>query len=256
MRTVLILPTYNERDNLDRMVGTLLGLYPEADILIADDNSPDGTGEIADGLACRHPHRVCVLHRKAKDGLGRAYVDAFNHVLKMGYEAVVQMDADFSHDPAQVGDLLARLEDHDLVLGTRYLGGIRVINWGLRRLMLSVFATRYVRIITGMKFSDATGGFKAWRGTALTQIDLPTTRAMGYLFQIETTFRAYRQGLRIAEVPIVFYERRAGTSKMQWRIIAEAVLGVILLRLGSIGVPIRRPVAAPGRPLEHPGPRT
>jgi len=243
VKTVVVLPTYNERDNLERMVSTLLGQCPSVDLLIADDNSPDGTGEIADRLAASHENRVHVLHRRAKEGLGRAYVDAFRHALSMDYEAVVQMDTDFSHDPAQVGELLAKLDSADLVLGTRYLNGIRVINWGLRRLMLSIFATKYVQIITGLPYSDTTGGFKAWRASALKVINLDSTRALGYLFQIETTYRAHRLGLRIAEVPIVFYERKAGTSKMNWRIIGEAVLGVLLLRFASV-----RAVGSPSVP--------
>ena len=231
LKTVVVLPTYNERDNVEIMVALLARLYPSIDILIADDDSPDGTGAIADRLAAERPGRIHVLHRTAKEGLGRAYVDAFRRALSMGYEAIVQMDADFSHDPAQVGELLAKLEEADLVLGTRYLSGIRVINWGLSRLMLSIFATRYVRLLTGLPFSDTTGGFKAWRAAALELVDLESTRALGYLFQIETTYRAYRLGLRIAETPIVFSERRAGESKMNWRIIGEAVWGVFLLRL-------------------------
>jgi len=235
MKTVIVLPTYNERENVQRMVTTLLGIYPSVDILIVDDNSPDGTGEVADDVAANCGGRVHVLHRERKEGLGRAYVDGFRRSIEMGYETIVQMDADFSHDPAQVGDLLAKLTDADVVLGTRYLGGIRVINWGLRRLMLSIFATKYVQLVTGLPYTDATGGFKAWRASALKRIELESTRALGYLFQIETTYRAHRQGLRIVEVPIVFYERRSGASKMDWRIIGEAIFGVVLLRFRSTG---------------------
>lgn len=231
MRTVVVTPTYNERENLEEFVARLRESAPGAHLLVVDDNSPDGTGELADELSRRHPGEIAVLHRARKEGLGRAYVAGFRHALAGPYDVIVQMDADLSHDPRYVPSMLERIERADLVLGSRYVRGIAVVHWDFKRLILSKMATRYVQLVTGMPFTDATGGFKCWRRQALEAIDLDGLFSNGYLFQIETTYKAWRRGLRIVEVPIIFYERNLGRSKMDMRIILEAVWGVLRLRL-------------------------
>lgn len=231
MRTVVVTPTYNERENLGEFVARLRESAPGAHLLVVDDNSPDGTGELADELSRRYPGEIAVLHRARKEGLGRAYVAGFRHALAGPYDVIVQMDADLSHDPHYVPSMLERIERADLVLGSRYVRGIAVVHWDFKRLILSKMATRYVQLVTGMPFTDATGGFKCWRREALEAIDLDGLFSNGYLFQIETTYKAWRRGLRIVEVPIIFYERNLGRSKMDMRIILEAVWGVLRLRL-------------------------
>lgn len=231
MRTVIVVPTYNESANLGEMVQRVRACAPEADILIVDDNSPDGTGAIADGLSAAWPGSVSVLHRESKQGLGPAYIAGFRWALERGYEAIVQMDADLSHDPSFIPKLLARLEQCDLVLGSRYVHGIAVVNWDFRRLLLSKLASAYVRFVTRMPFHDLTSGFKCWRRAALEAIPFDRAFAIGYLFLAETTYQAFRAGFRIQEEPIIFYERALGRSKMNWRIIVEALLGVIRMRL-------------------------
>jgi dolichol-phosphate mannosyltransferase len=222
--TLIIVPTYNERDNLPRIAERLLALPVSVDILVVDDNSPDGTGAIADGIAERDP-RLHVLHRKEKNGLGRAYLAGFEWALGRRYEFVFEMDADFSHNPADIPVFLekARQDNCDLVLGSRYAHGIRVINWPLSRLLLSLGAGMYVRAITGMPFTDPTGGFKCFRRRALEAIDLHRVQSNGYSFQVELTHRIWRQGLRIGEVPIIFTDRFVGTSKMSRAIVREAL---------------------------------
>jgi dolichol-phosphate mannosyltransferase len=231
MRAVVVTPTYNERENLEEFVARLRQSAPGVDLLVVDDNSPDGTGELADELSRRHPGEIAVLHRPRKQGLGRAYVAGFRKALAEAYDVIAQMDADLSHDPRYLPSMLERIETADLVLGSRYVRGIAVVNWDFKRLLLSKMATRYVQLVTGMPFTDATGGFKCWRREALEAIDLDRLFANGYLFQIETTYMAWRRGLRIAEVPIIFYERNLGRSKMDLRIISEAIWGVLRLRL-------------------------
>lgn len=237
----LVLPTYNEAENLERIVTAALPRLAEgaaghplaADghrILIVDDSSPDGTGEIADALAGRHPE-VEVLHRPAKEGLGRAYLAGFAHALDAGAGLVMEMDADFSHDPADVPRLIAASRDADVVLGSRYVEGGGVADWGLLRRLLSRGGSCYARMVLGVGVRDLTGGFKCFRAAALEQLGLGAVRTDGYGFQIELTFRAVRAGLRVKEVPIVFRERRAGTSKMTARIALEAVWKVPALRL-------------------------
>ena len=222
---LVIVPTYNERDNLPPLVARLRSLPVKLDVLVVDDNSPDGTGRVADELAAKHPE-VHVLHRQGKNGLGRAYCDGFAWALERGHEFVLEMDGDFSHNPADVPALLKAAESADLVLGSRYCDGIRVINWPLSRLMLSMSAGLYVRLVTGMPFSDPTGGFKCFRGRALEAIDLAAVRSNGYSFQIELTHKIWRQGLKVAEVPIIFTDRFQGSSKMSRAIVYEAVLMV------------------------------
>lgn len=221
--TLIIVPTYNERENLPDLVRRLMAQTVPLEILVVDDNSPDGTGQIADTIASQNPH-VHVLHRTVKDGLGRAYVAGFQWALKRDYRFIFEMDADFSHNPADVPRFLqaARDKKADLVLGSRYSGGIRVINWPLGRLLLSLWGGFYTRMITGMPFSDPTGGFKCFRREALQAIDVGSVASNGYSFQIELTHRVWRRGLTVAEVPIVFTDREQGTSKMSRAIAVEA----------------------------------
>lgn len=220
-KTLVIVPTYNERDNLPPLIARLSGLPVEVDVLVVDDNSPDGTGAVADELASRNP-RVHVLHRKVKDGLGRAYCAGFEWALARGYEFIFEMDGDFSHNPDDIPAFLQAAKDADLVLGSRYCNGIRVINWPLKRLMLSMGAGKYVRAVTGLPVSDPTGGFKCFRRRALATINLDAVRSNGYSFQVELNHRIWMQGMRIAEVPIIFTDRFQGSSKMSRKIVWEA----------------------------------
>ena len=223
-KTLIIVPTYNERENLPRMAERLLKLPTPVDVLVVDDNSPDGTGKLADELAAEHP-QIKVLHRSEKNGLGRAYIAGFKWALARDYEFVFEMDGDFSHDPADIPAFLdaAQTQQADLVLGSRYSNGVRVVNWPLKRLMLSRSAGVYVRVITGMPFSDPTGGYKCFRRHALQSIDLDAVQSNGYSFQIEMTHRLWRQGLKVVEVPIVFTDRVHGQSKMAGNIVREAL---------------------------------
>ena len=219
--TLIIVPTYNERENLPRMAQKLLSLPVGVDVLVVDDNSPDGTGKIADELAARHP-QIHVLHRAGKEGLGRAYIAGFKWALEKNYEFIFEMDCDFSHDPDEIPNFLKAAQNADLVLGSRYEGGIRVINWPLKRLMLSRFAGKYVKVVTGMPFSDPTGGYKCFRRRALQALNLDKIQCYGYGFQIELTNKLWRRGFIVVEVPIVFTDRTAGESKMRGGIINEA----------------------------------
>lgn len=221
-RTLIIVPTYNEKDNLPPLVERVMNLPVAVDLLVVDDNSPDGTGRIADDLSKLHS-RLHVLHRKEKDGLGRAYIAGFKWALEKGYDLVFEMDGDFSHDPADIPAFIRAAQDADLVLGSRYTRGIRVINWPLNRLLLSMGAAFYVRAITGMPFADPTGGYKCFRRRTLESIDLDAVRSNGYSFQVEMTHKAWRQGLRVVEVPIIFTDRFQGNSKMSFRIVREAL---------------------------------
>ena len=221
-RVLVIVPTYNERENLPRLVDRILAQSAGVDILVVDDNSPDGTGQLADQLAGQNS-RVKVLHRKEKDGLGRAYIAGFKWALQRDYEFIFEMDGDFSHNPADVPSFLEAAQAADLVLGSRYSNGIRVINWPLNRLLLSMGAAKYVQIITGMPFADPTGGYKCFRRITLESINLDAIRSNGYSFQIEMTHQAWRQGLRVREVPIIFTDRFQGNSKMSFKIVKEAL---------------------------------
>ena len=220
-QTLIIVPTYNERENFPRMAEKLLSLPVAIDVLVVDDNSPDGTGKLADEMAAKHP-QIKVLHRTEKNGLGRAYIAGFKWALEHGYEFIFEMDCDFSHDPNEIPAFLKAAQNADLVLGTRYRGGIRVINWPLSRLILSRFAGIYVNYVTGMPISDPTGGYKCFRREALQSINLDEVRSNGYSFQIEMTHRLWRQGFTVAEVPIIFTDRTEGQSKMAGGIINEA----------------------------------
>ncbi|MBL9173242.1 MAG: polyprenol monophosphomannose synthase [Verrucomicrobiales bacterium] len=222
--TLIVVPTYNERENLPHLVRRLMAQPVELDLLVVDDNSPDGTGQLADELAAAHP-QVHVLHRSQKDGLGRAYLAGFEWALARRYEFIFEMDADFSHNPSDIPRFLdaARKENADLVLGSRYRDGIRVINWPLNRLLLSITAAKYVQIITGMPVTDPTGGFKCFRRETLLAIAPETVRSNGYSFQIELTHRVWRRGMKVCEVPIIFTDRFQGTSKISREIVREAL---------------------------------
>jgi dolichol-phosphate mannosyltransferase len=233
LNTVVVVPTYNERDNIEQLVAEVFRQGPDIRLLIVDDNSPDGTGEFVERLAADNP-RLKVLHRAGKLGLGSAYREGFKVALAMGAECIIEMDADFSHDPAMLPKFIAMMDTHDLVIGSRYLNGISVVNWPLRRLMLSYFASIYTRFITGLRISDCTSGFKCFRREALESIDLETIKSDGYSFQIEMNYRCMEKGFRIGEIPIIFIDRHAGTSKMSRKIVREAVLMVWKLKIGSI----------------------
>ena len=224
--TLVIVPTYNEKENAEAIAKAVLAACPEADLLFVDDNSPDGTGQLADRLSAAEP-RIRVMHRQQKQGLGRAYIAGFRWALERPqYRFILEMDADFSHDPKAVPQLRAAAQKADLVLGSRYVGGIRVINWPLNRLILSTGAGLYVRLITGMPFFDPTGGFKCFRREVLAAMNLDEIRSNGYSFQIEMTHTAWHLGFQVAESPIVFEERREGQSKMSGGIINEALFMV------------------------------
>lgn len=222
LKSLVIVPTYNERENLPAMVQRVTSLPVKIDMLVVDDNSPDGTGKLADELAAKNP-TVFVLHRSQKNGLGRAYCAGFEWALQRDYECIMEMDGDFSHNPDDIPAFLKAAENADLVIGSRYSNGIRVINWPLKRLMLSMGAAKYVQWVTGLPVSDPTGGFKCFRRHTLKSIDLAAVRSNGYSFQVEMSHKIWRQGLKIAEVPIVFTDRFKGTSKMSGKIVWEAI---------------------------------
>lgn len=233
-RALVIIPTYNELNNLQLIVPLVLEQDPRIDVLVVDDNSPDGTGRAADAIAADEP-RVQVLHREAKLGLGTAYLAGFRWALERDYEYVFEMDADFSHDPTHLPQFLAAVEEADLVLGSRYLGGrVTVVNWPMPRLLLSYCANIYARVVTGVHLCDATGGFKCFRRRVLEAIDLDAVHSNGYAFQIEMSARAARKGFRIKEIPIVFVDRTDGVSKMSRAIVREAVWMVWRLRFQAL----------------------
>jgi dolichol-phosphate mannosyltransferase len=228
-RAVICLPTYEERENLRPIVEAIHAAVPDVDVLVVDDASPDGTGALADELAARDP-RVKVLHRARKEGLGKAYLAAFAWALERGYGLVLEMDADFSHDPRYLPALLGAARDADLVLGSRYVAGGGTRNWGLGRKLVSRGGSLYARTILGVAVRDLTGGFKCFRREVLEAVDLATVQCSGYAFQIELTFRALRKGFRVTEVPIVFADRRVGQSKMSRGIVLEAMRKVWTMR--------------------------
>jgi dolichol-phosphate mannosyltransferase len=232
-RALVVVPTYNERVNIPLLVPAILLQDRRLEVLVVDDNSPDGTGQLADDLARADP-RVHVLHRPAKQGLGKAYIAGFKWALERGYDYVFEMDADFSHDPKFLPEFLHAIEDADLVVGSRYKSGVNVINWPMSRLLLSIGANQYARIVTGLPIADSTGGFKCFRRQVLEAIALDEVRSNGYAFQIEMTFRAWKKGFRIAEIPIVFTDRVEGQSKMSRKIVREAIWMVWWLRLRSL----------------------
>jgi dolichol-phosphate mannosyltransferase len=229
--SLVIIPTYNEAENVERLIETILA-QGDFDVLIVDDNSPDGTGEIADALAERHPNCVAVLHRNGKLGLGTAYRAGFAYALSRGYQHVFEMDADFSHDPKELPALRHELDNADVVLGSRYITGGATENWPLARRLLSMGGSKYAALILGLPFHDLTGGFKGFRARVLKSLDLAAIQSNGYAFQIEVTYRAQRSGFRIVEHPITFVDRRLGKSKMRPAIVVEALRIVWALRFG------------------------
>ena len=232
-RALIIFPTYNERENIEKIVHAVLPLDPRINVLIVDDSSPDGTGEIADRLA-KQEAKVHVLHRKNKEGLGRAYIAGFKWAIEQQFDFIFEMDADFSHGPEYLKDFLREIQHHDLVIGSRYISGVNVINWPMSRLLLSYYANAYTRIITGLPLRDATGGFKCFRRQVLETIDLDAVQSSGYSFQIEMSLRAWKKGFKLKEIPITFIDRIAGSSKMSKKIVREAIWMVWLLRLRAI----------------------
>jgi dolichol-phosphate mannosyltransferase len=225
LKALVIIPTYNEADNVSAIIDEALKQDKNLEVLIVDDNSPDGTSEIVEKKQIKNK-KIHLLKRAGKMGLGSAYVAGFKYALEHSFDYIFEMDADFSHDPAVIPDMLEEIKDNDLVIGSRYLGGINVVNWPMRRLMLSFFAAHYVRFITGMPINDPTGGFKCFRRKVLETIDLDKILSDGYSFQIEMNFRTWRKKFKIKEIPIVFTDRRSGQSKMSKKIVREAVLVV------------------------------
>lgn len=233
MKITVVIPTYNERENIEKLASLILAQDERINILFVDDNSPDGTGEIADRLASSN-ERVKVLHRAGKMGLGSAYREGFRIAIEAQADYIMEMDADFSHDPAMLPFFIEKMAEFDVVIGSRYLNGVSVVNWPIRRLILSYCASVYTRLITGLHLSDCTGGFKCFSRKVLESIDLASVRSDGYSFQIEMNYRCFERGFRIGEIPIIFVDRHAGTSKMSKQIVREAVFMVWKLKLGSI----------------------
>ena len=233
MKSLIIVPTYNEIENIQRLLPELMALDPDIRVLVVDDNSPDGTGKLADELAAEN-ERISVLHRPEKMGLGSAYVAGFRHAIQQDVDCVFEMDADFSHDPAMIPRFIEEIASCDVVIGSRYISGINVVNWPMSRLLLSYFANIYTRVVTGMTIRDTTSGFKCFRREVLEHIDLDNVRSDGYAFQIEMNFRCWRKGYRMREIPIIFVDRRSGTSKLSQGVINEAVWIVWWLRLQRI----------------------
>lgn len=242
-KRVVVIPTYDERENVGPISAAVFKADPEMHVLFVDDNSPDGTGKRIDELAATDP-RIHVIHKEGKAGLGRAYVTGFKWALANGYEYIMEMDADFSHNPAEIPNFMHAMENADLVLGSRYVGGIRITNWPMSRLLLSKTAATYVGLITGMPITDPTGGFKCFRRTVLESINLDKVMSSGYSFQVEMTHTAWMNGFRVAEIPIMFEERRSGYSKMNKDIATEAIR--IVWRLAFRNKFRRKPRARPG----------
>lgn len=233
MHTLVIIPTYNESGNIEAIVKAVLGTSSQNEVLIVDDNSPDGTADIVETLS-EHETRLHLIRRSKKNGLGTAYVAGFRYAIEHGYDCVVEMDADFSHDPKDIVKFHEALNDADVVVGSRYAFGVSVLNWPMKRLLLSYAGNLFARYVTGVPVCDMTSGFKAFRIEALKKIDLDSVRSNGYAFQVEMNVRAFRRGLKIKEVPIVFTERRVGVSKMSKKIVLEAVKIVLILGIGRI----------------------
>ncbi|MBI1376064.1 MAG: glycosyltransferase [Frankiales bacterium] len=244
-RVLVIIPTFNERENLETIVARLRSAVPDVDVLVADDNSPDGTGRIADALADADDH-VQVLHRRGKEGLGAAYLAGFDWALERGYDVVVEMDADGSHQPEQLPRLLDALREADLVLGSRYVPGGSVVNWPRSREVLSRGGNVYTRVMLGIPLKDATGGYRAFRASTLRALDLTGVESKGYCFQVDLARRAVHAGLRVREVPIEFVERERGDSKMDQRIVAEALWRVTVWGVGDKARKARRLLASAG----------
>lgn len=232
-KTLIIIPTYNELNNIQKLVPLLRSEYPQVDVLVVDDNSPDGTGKKVLELAESDP-QIHLIEREGKLGLGTAYVRGFKFALENGYDAAMEMDADFSHDPKEVKNFLREIEENDLVIGSRYIKGVNVVNWPMSRLLLSYFANIYTKVITGMPIYDATGGFKCFRREVLESINLDKITSNGYSFQIEMNFKTWKKGFRVKEIPIIFVDRADGSSKMSKHIVYEAIFMVWKLRFASM----------------------
>ncbi|MCY3771134.1 MAG: polyprenol monophosphomannose synthase [Gemmatimonadetes bacterium] len=230
MKSLIIVPTYNELENIRRLLPELTALGQDIRVLVVDDNSPDGTGKLVDEMAAEN-ERISVLHRPEKLGLGSAYVAGFKHAVQQDVDCVFEMDADFSHDPAMIPRFIEQIEFCDVVIGSRYISGINVVNWPMSRLLLSYFANIYTRVVTGMTIRDTTSGYKCFRREVLEHIELDEVRSDGYAFQIEMNYRCWRKGYRMCEIPIIFVDRRSGTSKLSRGVINEAVWIVWWLRL-------------------------
>jgi len=229
MKALVIIPTYNEAENINQIIKEVLKQDEQLEVLVVDDNSPDNTAVIVHEIS-KNNNRIHLLKRSGKFGLGSAYVEGFRYAIDHNYNYIFEMDADFSHDPAMLPALLKEIQHYDLVIGSRYIKGINVVNWPLRRLILSYFASKYVQFITGMPVKDPTGGFKCFRVNVLKAIDLDSIISDGYSFQIEMNYRAWRKNFRIKEIPIVFTDRRSGQSKMSKKIVREAIFVVWKLR--------------------------
>ncbi len=232
-KSIIIIPTYNELNNIQKLIPILREKYPEVDILVVDDNSPDGTADTVKKFM-ENDDQIHIIEREGKLGLGTAYVEGFKFMLDRDYECAIQMDADFSHDPSEIKNFLEEIEENDLVLGSRYIEGVNVVNWPMSRLILSYFANVYTKVITGMPVNDATGGFKCFRREVLEAIDLDKITSNGYSFQIEMNYKTFKKGFKIKEIPIIFVDRTDGDSKMSKSIVYEAVFMVWKLRLASI----------------------
>ncbi len=232
-KALVITPTYNEAENIEQLITNVLSQGDDIQMLVVDDNSPDGTADIVDRLRGNNS-RVHLIRRQEKMGLGTAYVSGFKFALEHHYEYVLEMDADFSHNPKEIPSFLTKMDGYDLVLGSRYTNGVRVVNWPIRRLILSYAANLYTRIVTGLPVKDATSGFKCFKRAALEAINLDNIRSNGYAFQIEMTFLVWKKGFRVCEIPIVFVDRRSGVSKMSRSIVYEAALMVWKLKLRSL----------------------
>ena len=233
MKSLIVTPTYNEINNIGKLIKKISKYSSQSDILVIDDNSPDGTGTYIKELMFDNKN-IHLIERTGKFGLGTAYIEGFKWALENDYECVIQIDADLSHDPKDIPTMIDALSTHDLIIGSRYINGVNVINWPMRRLLLSYFANIYSRIITGMPIKDSTGGYKCYNIDILNKLDLNDIRSEGYSFQIETTYHAWKKQYRIKEIPIIFHDRTVGQSKMTKNIIYEAVWVVIKLRLKSI----------------------
>jgi dolichol-phosphate mannosyltransferase len=232
-RSLVIIPTFNEADNITRLLPAVFSQAPNLDVLIVDDNSPDGTaGLVRDMMSVNS--RIHLIERPGKMGLGTAYVLGFKFAIEHGYDYVFEMDADFSHSPKEIPNFLKKIQEYDLVLGSRYIHGVRVLNWPMRRLLLSFSANVYTQFITGLPVRDATGGFKCFRREVLEAIDLDKVKSNGYAFQIEMSFKAWKKGFRLTEIPIIFLDRRSGVSKMSRKIVYEAIFMLWTLRIRSL----------------------
>jgi dolichol-phosphate mannosyltransferase len=233
MKTLVIIPTYNEKENIGKIIPLVLEQDPDIEVLVVDDNSPDGTGKIVEEMIATN-RRVKLIQRVKKSGLGTAYLAGFQYALENSYDYIFEMDSDFSHDPAYIPYFLSAIREADLVLGSRYIKGVNVVNWPITRLLLSYYANVYARWVTGLPVKDSTGGFKCFKKEVLEKIGLDRIHSNGYAFQIEMSFRAWKKGFKIKEIPIIFVDRREGESKMSKKIVREAIWMVWKLRFSSL----------------------